>query len=507
MSAWDWLLELEGAGPVRRWSAESARDVVDGSHVQRFVRALSPLELAAGDDDIEIEVFDPDTDWPALAGDLGHAVVRLWRWEVGTELGAAELVARGRALDLAHGGRDEVATFRIGQELQATWSDMPDPVATVSSATWPNTADMHLHEEDEGRYYPIVFGWPGYWPPAETAGCYPCVPIPIAQRPDNLSMIALYANPWGVVSEDPTTTSPTQVVIWSASDEAYYLETTAISRDLLGRTIVSIGYGADLYGFPSEGEEQLAAYTPAGDPNPMRDMYSVIAYVLGRWGRDSVDWGRLREVQSYLERFMVDTWIDERVDEGPWSWVEALVRELQVKVRTGSRGRFLELQRTSVDVTRTRRAVVVGEGCSRISPIAHVGSPFSRILVRFGDVSWKNGPVGRVAYVPAPALYSWERAHGTLSASEARYGRRDVAIDLPWTFDEQTARLVAEEIIVAEALPYRVVSLAVPEAWRLGSQDQIEITDEVAGLDRVLGIITDPPVVGGPLATIQVRLP
>lgn len=506
MSVWDWLLEVEGAGPVRRWSTGSSYDVASGSRVLRFVRALSPLELAPGDDDIQIEVYDPDTDWPAIAGDLGHATVRLWRWEVGTELGAAQLFARGRAVELSHGGRFELATFAIRQERQATWRDMPDPLSTVSSATWPISASMHLYEPDEARYYPIVFGWPGYWPGAPD-DCYPCVPCPLGQFPDDLTTLALYYEPWNIVSEDPTTTSPTQVVVRGPSDEEQRVEGATVERDLRGRSIVAVNYQLDVYGFPSEGEEQLVGYTPAGDASPMRDMYSVIAYVLGRWARDTVDWARMREVRAYLERFKVDTWIDERVEGGPWEWVAGLIRDLQLKIRTGARGRYLELQRTRPDPTRTRRAVVVGEGCSRLTPISYVGEPFSRALVRFGDVRWKDGPVGRVAYVPAPAAYSWERAHGTLSASEARYGRRDVEVDLPWTFDTQTARLVAEDIIAAEALPYRIVSLAVPESWRLGSQDQIEITDEDAGLDGVLGIITDPPVVGGALATIQVRLP
>ena len=98
------------------------------------------------------------------------------------------------------------------------------------------------------------------------------------------------------------------------------------------------------------------------------------------------------------------------------------------------------------------------------------------------------------------------RAHGLLASSLSRYGARAVEVEAPWTWDRQTAALIAEWQIELGAVPHRRVAYLVPERWGLAEGDQVQIVDADVNLNH-LALVDEPPIASADGMTITLRIP
>lgn len=523
-SEYRWLLEIDGAGPTRRWSTEDLEVYDNAGNAYVYRAGLADLEVAASDVDIDVGIVD-ETDWPRLAGVLHGTAVTLRRWRLGSVLDVAVVYARGRVDDLDYGARGEPVSFTIGDERHVDIPPMPDLGAKVSPETFPlaDSSGFIANEAAFESYYPIVFGNPGHL--EEDGQAFPLstvwvVPVPIPQVGDS-PQPGFTFEPHYVVAEDAATCAASSVWLATLGGDAgpvaiLFESNTAIVTDELGRTILTANAGPNGEALPDAESRVYAGYPPAA--GSIRSLYDVLAYACARWAPDSTDFAKLREAEGDLSRFLVDTWISESVAGGLWAWVEALIEFLPFEIRTGGFGRYLIRKRATVDATLTRRVLDASAAdIVRASSVSYSGDPFSAISVLYADLGehYHTPFLGKMTYGPAagvePVSYrnarlQEVRAHGLLAASLARYGARSLEVELPWTWDRPTAALVAEWQIERGAIPHRRVSYIVPERWGLVEGDQVEIVDEDVKLSH-LAIIDEPPIASADGMTIVLRIP
>lgn len=553
-----WLLEVAVPGRVYRWSTE-ALEVPTAAGAKIVYRpGLVDLLLAAGDP-VDVTVTDPSVDWPTAGPLLDGAEVVLRRWRDGDELERAEVFARGVAALAAWGTAFETARWRVS--TLAPIPAIPDPLASVSGATCPpdGFVDYFVPVTQGGRYFPVVFGFPGYVGP--DAPLVPCVPVPLVQYAKGSGGIGVLAAIEAirfVVSEDARAHLPDAVYLRDGRGCSDEIPVTAVP-DLLGRSIAVTAYStADPNDWPSmyplladgddatDGDEVLAAYSPdhGGRPAP-RAAYDVVRYVLERWGGTTVDWARIPEVADVLGGFMVDTWLvsppdDEAVSPGAvrdgtvrgvWRWlVDALgVAEpgssrapgLPVGIRLGADGFYLVPLRWRTEAGRTVRTVRTDGGeASRTGDLEVRSTPVNRITARYADTGEglrETVQVGALAN-PLAATSAPRYEHSLATLSVARYARpdrgddgiREDEVTVPWTWDEATAVRVGLGILERDALPWVYVTLRVPESWGLREGDQVRLVDDaVPGVDGVLALVDGPPLVGaadGVSITVRYRL-
>lgn len=534
--AYTWLIEVEGAASTLRWSVY-AQVVTDAAGTEYEYRAgLEELSVAVGDLEIDVTITDAAVDWPALAPRFRRARVTLRRWEIGTILERATVVARGRAASLEHGAIGEPAAWTIADASHAPSADVPDVAGQVTRETWPDVINEWATNPSQiGQYYPIVFGRPGHLPELDpyttSAILYPCVPVPHPRELDDPLGWGGSGRPsldylWYVVSEDATTATPTEVWLWSPEGIFSTSQTVAAYEDALGRTVLGTHAGANGEQIPSQSDTVYAGF-PA-DTTGIRDAYSVIEYVLRRWAPDTVDWARMEEVRDLLGAFAVDTWIGERVDGGDvgpaWKWVEGLIEHLPVRVRVGARGRYLARHWVTVDTARTRRALSADDGeISRVSPITYRSwdGPYSALRLTYADApGFDAGVLGSLLFGPVagqePAQsgigYSWYsvvevRAHGRLAYARDLGVVRTHEVELPWTWDRDTAAAVGEYLIERDALEYREVRYLTPESYGLEEGDQLAVTDTAVGLDGTLALVDAPPLITPEGTVVTLRIP
>lgn len=492
-----WLLVATLEGREYRWA--SVASTVDGVD---YPAGLADLTVERGSDAVDVSVYDPSLDWPTIALAIDGGEATLYRWTGGTPVAYAS----GELQVTSYATRRDPVALRIDRlpGAESLGRQIPDELAQVTADTWPPAgAGAGAVVVDTGRYYPVILGYPGY-----ASTLVPVVPVPLAQWANAA------ADTFAVVAEDGEQ-AVTQVTIRNATVDAETIETVAAMSDALGRRVLVADFTDTLVrpATSSDGHELYAAFSPSGGGGP-RDAYSVLVYLLRRWGGTSIDWGRLPAIADVLSRYSIDTWIDSPMSD-PWAWMEGTVfGSLPVEARTGPRGRYLVERRYLSDPRRNVGTLAEGVSCTIASSVALSDGPINEFVGRFRpgrDQEW----LGQVLLTGRDGLSSVALPSGTItvrsarcSASVARYGpRQGDPIDLDWTWDEGTMLSVLELAAARDALPARLVSYLVPDGEDLEEGDELTLTDTDRGFDGVAAIVDGPPVANSAGVTLQLRVP
>lgn len=510
-----WLVEVELDGQVKRWSVEHLEVETSAGEVLVYRSGLVELELAQGSDGASIELLDPEVDWPALGGELECRTCTVLRWREGDVFEQAEVFARGEARGVAYGSRRERVSWTISETGGAAASlgvQVPDPLAQVDLTTWSAPPD-------EGAPYPVIFGYPGY-----TGATNPVcvVPAPLG------SWNALDADTNFVVCEDGDA-QITQVRVRNAEEDAEANEAVAVESDLLGRRI-RVGDFASAGGpkpvSASAARGLFMGFTPSGGGGVARSAYDVIAYLLRRWGVDTVDWTRLPEVRDFLGVFQVDTWIDEPQTD-PWAWIEGvLLVDLPLEVRRTERGRYLVQRHYRTDPRRLVGTVSVDRGEARRrsgrTRVTEEGpyNEFTALYRRNINDDWLGriiltGDPDTIQAAPTltvPPPVATVGLVNTLPSSlcrlsHARYQlRQDEQIEIDWTWDTGTVVRVLELRAERYALPADLIEYDILDGEDLREGNELRLVDEEMALDLAV-IVEEPPVVTATSTSCLLRIP
>lgn len=512
MTRADWLLDVAIDGRTYRWSVSALDvDTADGDTLV-YQPGLEDLSLAPTDQ-VTVSVTDPSVDWPALAPYLDGGAATLRRLVEGNLSEQAETYAAGVVLGVVWGSCREPVSITIGvvSGSGSLGVQLPDPTARVDATTWP-IAGATYSLGNAGSYYPIVLGYPGY---VEDAGLvYACVPVPIGQWKTGTP-----ASTRVIVCEDASAPI-TSVTMRNDDRGAEAGEDCTVQADGLGRLVVTANFSADTHVRPSTPTSRMfAGYSPSGGGGPARSAYDVLVYLLRRFGPGTVDWARIPEVRDQLGIYQVDTWIDSPVDD-PWAWVESLLADLPVRIRTSERGRYLVWTRAVSDPTRQVGSLSADDHeATRTSAVSRATPPYNELVATYrrsrtgeqqGRVVLTGSPttLGGAPHYPLPGSSDSQRvviaSHRLCLESVSRWGLRQAEpVEIDWTWDTSTVLAVLERRAEASAVPGLLVDYDVPGNETLREGDEVLLTDTELGWTDQPAIVTEPPVRG---ATTSVTL-
>jgi hypothetical protein len=500
-----WLVEFEIDGRPYRWAVEAVTVENDDGDVFEYRQGLTVDEpMFEGQDEAGIEIADATVDWPAFAPGLECTRATVRRWTEGTVLEAAVVFVDGEIRGVEHGTRFDPVSFTIerrsGGEMLGT--QVPDVLATVQFTTWPTTGTAI---GDQGVSYPVIFGYPGY---TGASTPIPVVPVPLAQWDADEDIT------YAIVSEDAAAPI-TSVRLRNDTMNEYSNPTVTIVEDQLGRPVRAMNFTLATIAWPASSDEQAeltVGFSPAGGGGVARSAYDCFEYVLRRWGQASADWQRLREIRDALSIYQVDTWIDTPIDD-PWAWIEGILPDLPVVVRTSARGRYFVERRYAVDGTRHVGSLEAGAGAERTSAVGvEKSGPFNEYTGVYRP-GIDDAYIGRVIMTGSPNLHSAPfikegpvgsstfqiiavHRSGLCAASLAKFGlRQSELVEIDWTWDESTVAAVLGWRAQRDAIPARIVEYTVENGDELREGDEVNLTDDELGLDAVGAIVDSPPLV------------
>lgn len=517
MATAHWIAELLIDGRWHRWAAAAltitAADEPLG-YVQVRAGLVSDVQAAQGDE-VSLSVVDASVDWPTLADALERTDTRLRLWVEGTDYAAATVYSRGLSVGATYG--PDRCSWDVQEDQLRRGLLLPDPQAQATAETWPILSSPYfLLEDQEGMFYPIIFGMPGYVQGRSTP--YPVVPVPLVQwRNTNADP----ANNFLGISDRalPSTVSQVFVQNVAAGDTAWQDVTTA--TDGLGRKIGVADFTNDNTQWPGSSEEKKTFYvgfeeSTGGGGGKYRGAHEVIMFLLRTWGAETdVDWARMQELE-FLDAYKVDTWIN--AETRAWDWIEAvLVPQLPVVVRHSTVGRYLERDRYFATAQDAQGSLDAQRGqWERRSDITWADVDIANEIVADFRFQRTNVATARRAITAESSQIG--RTFGTVDdrilghplclASQARYGRRPAdPIKIGWTWDEATVFLVLQDIAERRALPYREVTGWVRDGDDLRTGDVRLLTDSTVALADQVAIVAEPPLRTKGGAFVSWRLP
>lgn len=485
-----WLLEVQVDGRVLRYSQTELLVLDEAGRSYVYRAGLSDLSVAVGEEEVEVEIVDGSVDWPLLAAAIEAGPCVLRRWSDGQLLEDAQVYTSGLATGVAHGSRDEPIGWVIGQPLgdeTELGRQLPDTFAVIAEETWtaPN---------EEGLYYPLVFGAPGRNGEENPRAV---MPVPAAIR-----TVA-------IICQFPPNQKANSVEVRNDEIDTSATLTTSIATDKLGRRLVTLPIsGAVLPATDTEAPKLYVGFNVP--PMGVRSAWEVIEFLLRRYGPETADWDRLIREADGLSAYQVDSWIDDVV-ENPWDWIEGFIGDLPYEVRRTQRGRYLERQRFVPTGDRVVLTAAVGQNAERDGGRQRsVEGPFTEypVLYRPGItdeyegrlvVTGSDGLQGVPSFVSAPASSTTELVKvvqdGRLARAQARWGvRQREAIELDWTWDSGTALAVADWHIERESVPQWLSSYWIRDGHQLEVGDEVLMTDPEFGLIDEPMIVDEPPV-------------
>lgn len=304
-----WLLEWDVGGRIFKFSDTPATPIDATGAEHRYVEGLAPLNftLAPGSDGSSTAItISSNDDWALLVAqgvDLEERPCTLRHWFDGQILETARVVLKGRSVDVEYGSVNEPVTFTLSEHPEETSLTIPTSQMVVDGVTWTGNPD----ESIVGAYYPIVIGAPGNTP---TGANQPAVPALFVDNqnppPDDILLIAGHR------------VRATTVDIYEYEDTLTLENRTVLEiEDGLGRTISYVNSQGTALNF-SDGVKFYTAWDVdnGGLPNSredglLRGLGDVIIYLLQEWSNVRVDFGRMRAQAPLLNRFRVDTFIND----------------------------------------------------------------------------------------------------------------------------------------------------------------------------------------------------
>jgi hypothetical protein len=504
-----WLLDIEIAGEVRHYATEAQTVTTTNGDSILYLSGLGDPELSRATQGLaeassSLELLTAD-DWARIEAD-GHTLERgravLRRWHEGQTLERAEVYLSGVVTGATYGEANEPMTFTLSREARNEAIELLDPQAVVSADTWPVRLGYATEDGVLGASYPLIFGCPGHNPTGTPRAAVPALMVEGAAA-TNASRVLISLggiDASNVRLHNTTAGSEGTAATIGALDE---LGRSVTLTDFTGTTV--LGELSDEYwiGLQDDATFGGGIKNPYQPGRPLRGAGDVIRYVLQTYTAIPVDTGRLSATLAELNRYQVDTWTNTPTNALDWLQSEVL-EWLPVQVLESSQGLYVRPYRFD----QTRADVVVWlsadrRDVERQGPLGRLQQEvFNEITVRYRPA---NGP-GAAWYSSVTLTAN----AGTLSVTETDtddprilasylaqrsqtvYGVRPLVLDLPQTWDDATAELVARDRLNRHAWHKRTATYAGGaelEAIEPGSC--IALTDSAVHLDEALALVVD----------------
>lgn len=493
-----WLLSLQWAGQIFRWSSAPV-DVPSDDGDLPFDGGLEPVELevslgsigevgAATSIPFEVAFFESVdvAELVSLGHDLSEGIAEIAIWSEGSRWEDRVVVLVGPLREPVYGGDDGLVSFSVEDGLVADRSLIPPASWTVSTANFPSST----RTESEGLTYPVVIGQPGYLRRAgSTCGAVPALSVDATVGGDGVVTTTKV-----IVAGHECATGT--VVVFDGTGSYFYGFSTVTDSSENEVSIAEIDTSVDQTSstFYSGWFYGGGILKPGTTDDYIHDAVDVILWALQQTSV-AVDLVAWESVRPLLAAFQVDGYIDERVS--PWDWlVDNILPLLPISILPGPRGYYPVVWRLNATAEEAVAHLNADEAqVERDSAITY--SKTSEVVNDF--VLSYSPDLNRGGYRTTLRLHGDEAV--TVSedvqltrsciVSRTKYGTRSEELESDWVWEPATALAVLQWRAAAYALPRRSVSYAVGAEWgwlRVG--DVITVTDLEVRFDSTVCLIT-----------------
>lgn len=512
-----WLLEVDVGTETLRFG-ERPVVVGSGTAATRFTGAL----VAEFTDELELSADGPpvrqvslqlggEAAWGERRALLFGARARLYEWAGGDVI---ELALRGTIDQPAISDPDlppgvMAATLT---EIEGDDRDMLIETALADDSTFPFIIPSTGLGGDEippayaGAYYPEVIGRPGYPVPNwfVSEGLAPGVPAVFGQH----GSFPFFDDESLIVAKRGSSRATT-ARLWDQDGGTDGGDLFQV-RDLRGQVITVFDQSTLSTTEPASPDDVSTGWatgwaTPptTGPGGALRGLGDVIIWALERAGVDlpdasrglswDIDWDLTTTDRGSLNRFKIDTYINQQV--GVWEWLTRdLLPFFPVFLGRSGRGIYVAEWRYQARPSECQVLIEVGRNAHRLSAVAALGNAdvYTEITVRLGLNVRSGEPIRQALFTGAGIVGADDtRARqALLEMAYARVGRRPTTIDVPVVWEAATGYEVAEFLCARYAAPLGEVWVRMP--WQYGwvrPGMPAQFLDEEPGLD-VVGTIT-----------------
>ncbi len=510
-----WLLDVDlGGAPLRLATEEitvQSREDGDGGRLHH--RGLPDLSVPLGAESLSVTV-------PVVAPAARHAQVRqfvgrpfvLRLYRGAGDLEDAVVVLQGMITGASWLGPDapESVSLELARGAPAASSTILSPTQVVDSTTWLDTV-YRVAPAASGAAYPIVIGSPGREPIG--GDTYPAVPaLQVGTVPTARILLVCAGH----------VTPGTTVQVHDLSEDGGAPETRAVTlgTDDLGQPCTTVS----MFGASKDPPDDSALYTgwfadqPATlfEGAPIRGLGTLLLWGSCEFSRTKVDVGAMRSVRDRLDRYVIDTVIND--PSVRWAdWVEANLLETYGLERVeGAGGVWYREQVYRVDPARVRATLTTTSDTAGILVRRASGysetldDPVSEITVRYGPIAASGstyqgqvtvGSERRPDDPRAVASPLCRRAREILGGPVARTWQ------VGTTADHGTALAIAQRLAERYALPATYVELeGGPDLADLVAYDTVEIADPDLPA-TVLGLVEPGITLTESGVRVTVRIP
>lgn len=519
-----WLVELEVKGQISRLSLDDEEVTDEDGNTILYRRGLAEEPQAAeGEESISLSLRVDGVD----ADQLPDAVVRLYHLAEGDVLEERREIISGKVSGLSWDLPSTIVEMDITRPDEMESPPFLDPQARVDDLTFPVTGSAAAVTSQQGIAYPLIFGFPGYFHDlGEVARCFAVVPVPIAEY-----IGTVLADCHVVISDrellsgtggDTVLLLNTGLESWDQDDEGW-----ATLVDGAGRTVVAADFASgttDPGAAKVESSKFYAGFSPDRGGGKWRTAYEVVDGLLREYSGDYTDWSRMPEVESLLERFLVDSWVTApnlAASKGRppvWGWIESvLVPYLPVVVRRSGRGLYLGWDRWWADASDAQGELDVDLGdCDPRGPVSWSSAEVVNEVTALYQPGL-SGWAGQRTYTSQDEqiVYAWTGTtdirvlgHPLAAQSQARFGvRRSRDLEVAWCWDTETLLHVLHYQLEQYAIPPDIATYWVRDGHRLHAGDVRLLTHADRGWSQRVAIVADEPVLTstGGIVTFRIR--
>lgn len=535
---WIWIVEVLLYGRPARFSTERLEiETQDGELVvcreglQDFQLQTSSGDVASlsvaisiSADDLEgvAGPLDQVGGWAGLysAGyDLERQPARLYRWKIGDLWERARIILRGIVEELSIGGPLEPLEFTLSRSPSRESRTMIPADSKVDSDTWPVRVGYDVDENILGAWYPLVIGFPGGQKVGLSNVERPRVPGLLVENADAPTPVARES--YVLVAGHPV--DAVDVLLFrietgdfSSSEIRPILEV----QDGRGKTVSVVDFDGSslLHQIGDQFYSSWVVSTGAGGGVRRRDgsgavrgLGELIRYLLEEFSDLEVDGPAMEAERVLLDRFKIDTFINEPIQDA-WDWIQSeLLQLVPVKVVEGPNGIWVRLMR--YDATARDAGLFIDADDPRVSRRSRLTSTgwdqvANEIRIDFG--ANRNAPnfvshrviTGRDE---VPIQHFFDYRCGVSRRRLARNGRSDSGVrELILTGGAHLEEIATVDAILrlksAElAIPHKRGTWSLPESLEdsIRPADVVLIRDSEIGIEVPRAALVDEITIGG----------
>jgi hypothetical protein len=534
-----WLLDLEWIrGGVLRFAEERVAVASDDGDLV-YLDGLDRISvsLAVGVSEVPITIRTTDVDWLdgwRRGGSLERLPARLWRWYEGSAYEDARLVVDGLLVSVSVADPSTPGALSGTLAVDALAESLtPDQIMrwqdlrSADGSTWAMTEES----PSNGAYRPVVVGRPGaptgipavpaYELNLTSATLGPPALIPPSWLLAGHALLASSVRLWDMEGGSVGATQSSPDLLPSQSDrrDQVFAQILRVTNDSPWIATTETTAGARV----NTGRKFWWGLTTTDAlANPYRDgglrgLGDVLRWWYEYRGGRTVDGASCEAFSGPLNQYRIDfAWTSPVTTD---AWVEAeVLRVYPVRVIHGPRGVYFRrrtYQATDADVVATLSTRGLGIEVAASSPLTPVDvSLVSHVRVEYGHRTLSDylyvAEIGVQPSTVAVESYASVLGEGGAHLAEvaaANFGPRTATLQVPTTWDDTTANLVALDYLDRESLPrYRRTYQGGAEIEGLAVGDVVALDDEQLSPDQVRLATVEDVRLGGSLVTITVEI-